>query len=264
MSFIIKTESEIKKMRQSGKLTAEVLEMIEKYLKPNISTEEINQICHDYIVYEKKAISACLGYHGFPKSICISVNDVVCHGIPNKKQILKEGDIVNIDISIIKNNYHGDASKMFCIGKTSILSKRLCEVAQESLYRSLKLIKPGIKLYKIGEIIQNYVESNNFSVVKEYCGHGIGRNFHEEPHVLHYKNKENNIILKKGMIFTVEPMINAGNAQVKCMKDGWTIKTKDRSLSAQYEHTILVTEYGCDILTWQKNETISEKLINNN
>ncbi|ADP66626.1 methionine aminopeptidase [Buchnera aphidicola str. TLW03 (Acyrthosiphon pisum)] len=264
MSCIIKTESEIKKMRISGKLAAEVLEMIKEHLQPKISTEDINQICHDYIIYKKKAISACLGYHGFPKSICISINDVVCHGIPSKNQVFKEGDIVNIDIAIIKDGYHGDTSKMFYIGKTSILSKRLCQVARESLYLSLKLVKPGIPLYKIGEIIQNYVESNNFSVVKEYCGHGIGRNFHEEPHVLHYKNKKNNIILKKGMIFTIEPMINSGNPEVKCMKDGWTVKTKDRSLSAQYEHTVLVTEYGCDILTWQKDEDISQKLVNIN
>ncbi|QCI19800.1 MAG: type I methionyl aminopeptidase [Buchnera aphidicola (Brevicoryne brassicae)] len=265
MSYIIKTKSEIKKMRTSGKLAAEVLEMIKKYLRPNISTEDINQICHDYIIYEKKAIPACLGYHGFPKSICTSINDVVCHGIPNKKKILKEGDIINIDITIIKDNYHGDTSKMFLIGKTSILSKRLCKIAQESLYLSLKLIRPGIPLYKIGEIIQNYVEKNNFSVVKEYCGHGIGRNFHEEPHILHYKNKENNILLKKGMIFTIEPMINAGNPQVRCMKDdGWTVKTKDRSLSAQYEHTVLVTDYGCDVLTRRNNEKISQKLFNKN
>ncbi|QCI23778.1 type I methionyl aminopeptidase [Buchnera aphidicola (Macrosiphoniella sanborni)] len=262
MNRIIKTESEIKKMRMSGKLAAEVLEMIEKYIQPKINTEDINTICHDYIVNKKKAIPACLGYHGFPKSICISINDVVCHGIPNKKQIFQEGDIVNIDIAIIKNQYYGDTSKMFFIGTPSVLSKRLCQVAQDSLYLSLKSIKPGMPLYKIGEIIENYVKKNNFSVVKEYCGHGIGRNFHEEPHILHYANKENNITLKKGMIFTVEPMINAGNPQVTCMKDGWTIKTKDHSLSAQYEHTILVTEYGCDILTWQKNETISPKLIN--
>ncbi|QCO70790.1 type I methionyl aminopeptidase [Buchnera aphidicola] len=264
MSCIIKTASEIKKMRKSGKLAAEVLEMIEKYLQPKISTEDINQICHNYIVHKKKAVSACLGYHGFPKSICISINDVVCHGIPNEKEIFKEGDIVNIDISIIKDHYHGDTSKMFFIGKPSILSKRLCKVAQKSLYLALKLVQPGIPLYKIGEIIQNYVENNNFSVVKEYCGHGIGRNFHEEPHVLHYKNKENDIILEEGMIFTIEPMINAGNPRVRCMKDGWTIKTKDRSLSAQYEHTILVTNYGCDILTWQKDEDIPAKLINKN
>lgn len=261
---MIKTKSEIKKMRISGKLAAEVLEMIEKYIQPHVSTEEINDICHDYIVYQQKAIAACLGYRGFPKSICISVNDVVCHGIPSKHQILQKGDIVNIDVTIIKNDYYADTSKMFFVGNTSTLSKRLCTVAQESLYCALRLIQPGIPLYKIGEGIQKYVESNNFSVVKEYCGHGIGRNFHEKPHVLHYKNPHNNIILQSGMIFTIEPMINAGKSQVKCMQDGWTVKTQDHSLSAQYEHTILVTKNGCDILTWQKNETIDQRLINTN
>lgn len=260
MSCIIKTESEIEKMKISGKIAAEVLEMIEKYIKPEISTEEINDICHDFII-KKKAVSACLGYHGFPKSICISVNDVVCHGIPNKNQILKSGDIVNVDVTIIKQNYHADTSKMFLVGKTSILSQRLCKIAQESLYESLKILKPGIPLYKIGEVIQNYVEKNDFSVVQEYCGHGIGRSFHEEPHILHYKNKSN-IVLEKGMIFTIEPMINAGNHEVECMKDGWTVKTKDHSLSAQYEHTILITRNGCDILTWQKKRKIPSKFIN--
>ncbi|AEO08034.1 type I methionyl aminopeptidase [Buchnera aphidicola] len=262
MSCIIKTELEIKKMRISGQLAAEVLEMIEKYVQPDMNTEDLNIICHDYIVNKKKAIPACLGYHGFPKSICVSINDVVCHGIPNKQQIFKEGDIVNIDIAVIKNQYYGDVSKMFFVGQVNTLSKRLCQVAQESLYLSLKLIRPGIPLYKIGKIIEKYVNKNNFSVVQEYCGHGIGRNFHEEPHVLHYYNKENSIILEKGMIFTIEPMINSGARQVRCMPDGWTIKTKDHSLSAQYEHTVLVTDYGCDILTWQKDEKISPKLIN--
>jgi methionyl aminopeptidase len=186
------------------------------------------------------------------------------HSKQKKKKILKNGDIINIDITVIKDNYHGDTSKMFLIGETSILSQRLCKIAQDSLYLALKIIKPGIAAYKIGEIIQNYVEKNNFSVVKEYCGHGIGRCFHEPPHILHYKSKENNIILEKGMIFTIEPMINAGHAQVRSMKDGWTVKTKDRSLSAQYEHTILVTEYGCDILTWRKDEKINPKLFNKN
>lgn len=262
MDYLIKTESEIKKMRISGKLAAEVLEMIEKYIQPNVSTEQINLICHNYITYKQKATAACLGYHGFPKSICISINDVVCHGIPSKNKLLREGDIVNIDITIIKDSYHGDTSKMFLVGQTSILSQRLCRITQESLYLSLSFIKPGIPLYKIGEIIQNHVEKNNFSVVKEYCGHGIGRNFHEEPHILHYNNKDNNMILKEGMTFTVEPMINIGNDKVRCMKDGWTVKTKDHSLSAQYEHTVLVTQYGCDILTWRKDEKISPRLIN--
>jgi len=258
---MVKTKSEIEKMRISGKIAAKVLEMIENYIKPNISTEEINDICHDFIV-KKKAIAACLGYHGFPKSLCISVNDVVCHGIPSKNQILKSGDIVNIDVTIIKNNYHADTSKMFLVGKTSILSQRLCKIAQESLYKSFNILKPGIPLGKIGETIQNHVENNNFSVVREYCGHGIGRSFHEEPYVLHYKNKSD-ILLKKGMIFTIEPMINAGKNEVQCMEDGWTVKTKDHSLSAQYEHTVLIIENGCDILTWQKNEKIPYRFINN-
>ncbi|CAL4320960.1 type I methionyl aminopeptidase [Buchnera aphidicola] len=262
MSYIIKTASEIKKMRISGKLVSEVLEMIEEYIKPNISTEKINNICHDYIVTQQKAIPACLGYHGFPKSICISINDTVCHGIPSDSKNLKEGDIVNIDVAIIKNGYHGDASKMFYVGKISDLAKRLCEVTRESLYQALNIVRPGIPLYKIGETIEKYVQKEKFSVVKEYCGHGIGYNFHEQPHILHYKNKKNNNIVEENMIFTIEPMINTGGAEVKCMKDGWTVKTKDRSLSAQYEHTILVTKDGCNILTWQKNETIPSILIN--
>ncbi|CAL4321521.1 Methionine aminopeptidase [Buchnera aphidicola (Protaphis terricola)] len=260
MNHMIKQKTEIEKIKISGKLVARVLEMIEEYVQPNINTEELNNICHNFIKQEN-ATPACLGYHGFPKSVCISVNDVVCHGIPNKKQILKTGDIVNIDVTVIKNNYYADASKMFFVGKISNLSKRLCKVAQESLYKSLKIINPGIPIFKIGEIIQNYVEDHNFSVVKEYCGHGIGSSFHEEPHILHYKNN-NKIILKKGMVFTIEPMINAGKSEVKCMKDGWTVKTKDQSLSAQYEHTILVTDQGCDILTWQKKEKILPNLIN--
>lgn len=260
MNYTIKTETEIKKMRKSGKLAAEVLEMIEKYVQPDVSTEEINNICHDFIK-KRNAIPACLGYHGFPKSVCISINDVVCHGIPSKKEILKTGDIVNIDVTVIKDNYFADTSKMFFVGKTNQLCKKLCKITQESLYASLNIIKPKIPFYKIGEIIQNYVEKNNFSIVKEYCGHGIGSKFHEPPNVLHYKSY-NNIFFEKGMTFTIEPMVNAGHSSVECMKDGWTVRTKDRSLSAQYEHTILVTEEGCDILTWQKNEKIPSKFIN--
>lgn len=260
MNYIIKTESEIEKIRISGKIAAEVLEMIENHIKPNISTEEINNICHNFIV-KKKAISACLGYHGFPKSVCISVNDVVCHGIPSKNQILQSGDIVNVDVTVLKKKYYADTSKMFLVGKTNVLSQRLCKIAQESLYKCLNILKPGLPLYEIGKTIQNYVEKNNFSVVREYCGHGIGSSFHEEPHILHYKNKSD-ILLKEGMIFTIEPMINAGYHGVKCMNDGWTVKTKDGSLSAQYEHTILITKNGCNILTWQKNEKIPSNFVN--
>ncbi|WP_343192337.1 type I methionyl aminopeptidase [Buchnera aphidicola (Formosaphis micheliae)] len=261
-SILIKSAEEIKHMRIAGKLAAEVLNMIKKYIINNISTEELDQICHNYIIQKQKSISACLGYNGYPKSICTSVNDVVCHGIPDAKQKLKSGDIINIDISIINNGYYSDTSKMFILGKPSILGQRLCNVAQKSLYLALQIIKPGIPINKIGQTIESYVNKENFSVVKEYCGHGIGKNFHEDPQILHYINNDQNIILKPGMIFTVEPMINAGKPLVKCMKDGWTVKTKDRSLSAQYEHTILVTKNGCEILTFRQEENIKKILIN--
>ncbi|HMI76900.1 MAG TPA: type I methionyl aminopeptidase [Buchnera sp. (in: enterobacteria)] len=262
---MIKNNEEINKIRIAGKLAAEVLDMIEDYIEPNITTEDLNQICHNYIINKQKATPACLGYNGYPKSICTSVNDIVCHGIPNAQKKLKKGDIINIDVTIIKDGYHGDTSTMFYVGNPSILSKRLCNVAQNSLYLALRLIKPGIPLRILGESIEKYVKCKNFSVVHEYCGHGIGKLFHEEPQVLHYNetNNHQNIILQTGMIFTVEPMVNAGKRYVRCMKDRWTIKTKDHSLSAQYEHTILVTQYGCEILTLQKKEDITSILINN-
>lgn len=261
----IKNKNEIKKMRIAGKLAAEVLEMIKHHVKPGISTEELNYICHNFIVHQQKAKPACLGYKGFPKSVCISVNDVVCHGIPNKNEILKNGDIVNIDVTIIKEKYFGDTSKMFFVGEPTKIGKRICEIAQKSLYIALHLIKPGVSLNILGYNIQNFVEKNNFSIVREYCGHGIGSNFHEEPQVLHHCYYDNNhIILQPGMIFTVEPMINVGSHEIICMNDGWTIKTKDHSLSAQYEHTILVNKQGCEILTLQKEECIPQLLINSN
>jgi methionyl aminopeptidase len=260
--MLIKTNEEIKKMRIAGKLAAEVLDMIKNHVLPEITTEELNNICHKYITQKQKSIPACLGYNGFPKSICTSINDVVCHGIPNIKQKLKEGDIINIDVAIIYNGYYGDTSRMFILGTPSILSKRVCDVAQESLYLALNTVKPGIPLNKIGQSIEKYVNKQKFSIVREYCGHGIGKNFHEDPQILHYNSKDQSIILKPGMTFTIEPMINAGGNQVRCMKDGWTVKTKDRSLSAQYEHTILVTEDGCEILTLQKEENISRFLKN--
>ncbi|XRX42438.1 MAG: type I methionyl aminopeptidase [Buchnera aphidicola (Eriosoma harunire)] len=261
MTIIIKTKEEIKKIKLACKIAAEVLEMIEEYIIPNTTTEKINQICHDYITKVKNAKSACLGYRGYPKSICISINDVVCHGIPNEQKI-KKGDIVNIDVTILKNQYHGDASKMFIVGQTSILGQRLCNITLNSLYLSFKVIKPGVRLKKIGCTIQKYVESNDFSIVKEYCGHGIGKNFHEAPQVLHYKGDDQGVVLKENMIFTIEPMVNAGKAEIKLMKDEWTVKTKDRSLSAQYEHTVLVTNNGCEILTKQSKENISKIFIN--
>lgn len=254
MYISIKNSKEIEKMRINGCLAAEVLEMIEKYITPGINTEELDFICYNYITNKQKAIPACLGYQGFPKSICISINDTVCHGIPSKKEILKNGDIVNIDVSLVKDGFYSDTSKMFIVGKSKKIARNLCNVAKKSLYLAIKIIKPGIKLRKIGYTIQKYVEKNNFSVVREYCGHGIGKKFHENPQILHYDSYDYGIIIQPGMIFTIEPMINEGHHDIFMMKDGWTVKTKDGSLSAQYEHTILVTKKGCDILTLRKEE----------
>lgn len=262
MKILLKNAYDIEKMRISGKITANVLEMISNYIQPSISTEEINNICHNYII-KKKAIPACLGYHNFPKSICISINDIVCHGIPNKKIFLKDGDIVNIDVAVIKDNYYTDASKMFYVGKVTKKNKLICNVTKNSLYTTFQYIKPGIRLYKIGYIIQKYIKRYNFSIVKDYCGHGIGKNFHELPQILHYKHDDNGVILKPGMTFTIEPMINEKSSQVYCTNDGWTIKTKDKGISAQYEHTIVITKNGCEILTKQYNEKIPKIFINN-
>jgi len=256
MSIVIKTPQEIEKMRIAGRLAAEVLEMIEPHVVAGITTDELNDICHNYIVNTQDAIPAPLNYHGFPKSICTSVNHVICHGIPNDKA-LKDGDIVNLDITVIKDGYHGDTSKMFFIGAPSILANRLSQVSQECLYLGIKMVKPGIKLGDIGNAIQIHAEKHSYSVVREYCGHGIGAEFHEDPQVLHYGNKGTGVTLKPGMCFTIEPMINAGKRQTKLnKKDGWTVTTKDRSLSAQWEHTLLVTDTGCDVLTLRKDEVI--------
>ncbi|UDG79465.1 Methionine aminopeptidase [Candidatus Ecksteinia adelgidicola] len=260
MNIVIKTFNDIKKMRIACRLASEVLEIIEPYVKSGITTGELDHICYLHIT-KKKAISACLGYHGFPKSGCISVNEVVCHGIPNNNKLLKNGDIVNIDIAVIKNGFYGDTSKMFIVGQPTILAKRLCEVTQKSLYLALQQVKPGIRLKILGKTIQTFVESEKFSIVREYCGHGIGRNFHEDPKVLHYDADDNSIILQEGMAFTIEPMVNAGDFRTRVMKDGWTVKTKDRSLSAQYEHTIIVTSNGCEVLTLRKDDTIPNVFI---
>ncbi|QJC35713.1 type I methionyl aminopeptidase [Enterobacteriaceae endosymbiont of Donacia sparganii] len=255
MKIFIKNSEEIKKIYKSCQLAAEVLEMIEAYILPGISTEEINNICHNYITKIQKAKPATLGYKGFPKSICISKNNVVCHGISNKNDILKNGDIVNIDVTILYNNYYGDTSKMFFVGNNiSIESKLLCLTAQKSLYKAINILKPGIRLYKIGQVIQNYVESKKFSVVRNYCGHGIGKNFHENPQILHYKSNDYGFLLKPGMIFTIEPMINVGHYDVYITNDNWTVKTKDKTNSAQYEHTVLITNSGSKILTIRQEE----------
>ncbi len=254
MAAIIKTPEEIEKMRIAGKLAADVLEYIEPHIKPGITTNELDTLCHDYIVNTQKAIPAPLEYHGFPKSICTSVNHVICHGIPNEKH-LKKGDMINIDITVIKDLYHGDTSKIFFVGEPSIIAKRLAKVAYECMCIGIDLVKPGIHLGDIGHAIQNHAESSNYSVVREYCGHGIGAKFHEDPQVLHYGKAGTGITLEPGMIFTIEPMINVGKRNVKLLKDGWTVVTKDHSLSAQWEHTILVTKTGHEILTKREEES---------
>lgn len=261
MTITLKNQQEIDKMRVAGRLAAEVLDMIAPHVKPGVTTGELDRLCHDYIVNIQQAIPACLGYQGFPKSVCISPNEVVCHGIPSDEKKLKAGDIVNIDVTVIKDHFHGDTSKMFFVGKPSVLAERLCKITEESLYLALRAVKPGVSLRQIGKIIQKHVESQGFSVVREYCGHGIGRIFHEAPQVLHYDADDGGVILESGMTFTIEPMINAGDYRIRQMSDGWTVKTKDRSLSAQYEHTIAVTETGCEILTWRKDETIERILV---
>ena len=253
MSVTIKTAEEIDKMRVAGRLAAEVLEMIEPHVRPGITTEELDRICHAYIVDHQNAIPAPLNYRGFPKSICTSVNHQVCHGIPGKKR-LKNGDILNIDITVIKDGFHGDTSKMFFVGEPTILARRLARITQEAMRIGISKVRPGAQLGDIGHAIQQHVESNGYSVVREYCGHGIGREFHEEPQVLHYGESGTGLVLQAGMTFTIEPMVNTGKRQVKLLPDGWTVVTKDRTLSAQWEHTILVTEQGHDVLTLRREE----------
>jgi methionyl aminopeptidase len=248
MPIIIKTPEEIEKIRIAGKLAKQVLDMIEEHIKPGIATETLDQICHDYIVNEQQAIPAPLGYKGFPKSICTSVNHQICHGIPIPKK-LKFGDIINVDITVIKNGYHADTSKMFFVGSPSILAKRLVQVTYECMLLGIEQVKPGAHFGDIGAAIQQHATDNRFSVVHEYCGHGIGKGFHEPPSVLHYGISGTGEIMKPGMVFTIEPMINAGKRHIKILPNNWTAVTKDHSLSAQWEHTILVTENGYEILT---------------
>ena len=253
MNILIKTPESIEKMRISARLAAEVLEMITPYVKPGVTTDELNQICHDYIINEQQAFPSSLGYNGFPKSMCTSINHVVCHGIPSDR-VLKNGDILNIDITVLKNGYHGDTSKMFLIGKVSVLAERLVRVTQECLYRGIAVVKPGATIGDIGAAIQEHAHANRFTVVREYCGHGIGQNMHEDPQVLHYGIAGQGVILQEGMVFTIEPMINAGKAGVKLLSDDWTVVTKDHSLSAQWEHIVLVTKDGHEVLTKRKEE----------
>ena len=248
MPVTIKSPAEIEKMRVAGRLAAEVLRMIAPHVKPGVATGELDRICHDYIVKEQQAIPAPLNYRGFPRSICTSVNHQVCHGIPGDRK-LKDGDIVNIDITVIKDGWHGDTSRMFFVGEPSIQARRLTAVAHECMLRGIAAVRPGARLGDIGHAIQTHAEGLNFSVVREYCGHGIGREFHEDPQILHYGKPGEGMALVPGMIFTVEPMINAGRRDVKLLPDNWTVVTRDHSLSAQWEHTVLVTNSGSEILT---------------
>ncbi len=248
MQVTIKTPDEIAKMRIAGRLAAEVLQMIGPRIQPGVTTGELDRICHDYIVNVQQAIPAPLNYRGFPKSICTSVNHQVCHGIPGDKT-LKKGDIVNVDITVIKDGYHGDTSRMFFIGEPSIQARRLVTVTHECMMKGITLVRPGARLGDIGHAIQKHAEAHGFSVVREYCGHGIGHEFHEDPQVLHYGEPGTGMEIKAGMIFTVEPMINAGRPEVKLLPDQWTVVTRDHSLSAQWEHTVLVTGTGHEVLT---------------
>ncbi|MCP5142165.1 MAG: type I methionyl aminopeptidase [Chromatiales bacterium] len=248
MPVTIKTPEEIEKMRVAGRLAADVLIMIEEHVRPGVSTDELDRICHDYIVNVQQAIPAPLNYRGFPKSICTSVNHQVCHGIPGEK-ILRNGDIVNIDITVIKDGFHGDTSKMFPVGTVKPAAERVSRIARECMMIGIDMVKPGVQLGDIGFAIQNHAEAQHCSIVREYCGHGIGREFHEDPQVLHYGKPGTGLTLQEGMCFTIEPMVNIGKRQVKLLPDGWTVVTKDHSLSAQWEHTILVTADGHEILT---------------
>ena len=248
MPVTIKTPEEQDKMRVAGRLAGEVLDMIGPHVQPGITTDELDQLCYDYIVNSQQAIPANVGYNGFPKTICTSVNHVVCHGIPNDRK-LKDGDIVNIDVTVIKDGWHGDTSKMYFAGEPSVLAKRLVQVTHDAMLTGIESVKPGARLGAIGYVIQQYAENHGFSVVREYCGHGIGRIYHEDPQVLHYGTPGTGLELKPGMTFTIEPMINAGKRHVRLLPDGWTVVTKDHALSAQWEHTILVTHTGHEILT---------------
>jgi len=248
MPVSIKSPDEIEKMRIAGQLAGEVLKMIRPYVKPGATTNELDRICHDYIVDVQQAIPAPLNYRGFPKSICTSVNHVVCHGIPGDK-VLKKGDAINIDITVIKDGFHGDTSKMFFVGQPSVAAERLANISHDCMKIGIGMVKPGISLGDIGHAIQSHAEANNCSIVREYCGHGIGREFHEDPQVLHYGKPGAGMALEAGMTFTIEPMVNAGKRHTRLLPDGWTVVTKDHSLSAQWEHTILVTESGHEVLT---------------
>ncbi|GAB1256746.1 type I methionyl aminopeptidase [Aurantivibrio plasticivorans] len=240
-------------MRVAGRMAAKVLEQIGEHVQPGVSTARIDELCNEMILAQG-AVSACIGYRGFPKAVCTSVNQVVCHGIPSEKKILKNGDIINIDVTVIYDGFHGDTSAMFCVGKVAPHAERLIQITQECLYKGIETVKPGATLGDIGHVIQQHAEGNYYSVVRDYCGHGIGRVFHEDPQVMHYGKPGQGMVLKEGMTFTIEPMINAGKHQTKLKPDGWTVETRDGRLSAQWEHTMAVTKDGVEILTARVGE----------
>jgi methionyl aminopeptidase len=249
MTIKLKNDKQIAQMRVAGQLAAEVLAMIREYVVPGVTTEELDRRCHDYIRRVQKATPANVGYHGFPKTLCTSVNGVVCHGIPNEREVLKDGDIVNIDVTVIKDGWHGDTSRMYHVGQPGDAQKRLVDTTYDAMMAGIAAVRPGARLGDVGHAIQTLAEAAGYTVVREYCGHGIGRVYHEEPQVLHYGRANTGLLLKKGMTFTVEPMINAGGAAVRQLDDGWTVMTADGSLSAQWEHMIAVTDDGAEILT---------------
>ena len=253
---MIKTSEQIENMKLAGKLASEVLEMITPLVKPGISTGELDKICHDFIVHEQKAIPANVGYRGYEKTICSSLNQVVCHGIPDFQRILKDGDILNIDVTVKKDGWHGDTSKMFLVGKAQAHNERLVKITQECLYKGIEKVKPGAYLGDIGNAIQQHAEKNHYSVVEDYCGHGIGEVYHEDPQVLHYGQPGTGLRLKEGMCFTIEPMINLGTKFTKALSDGWTVETKDGRNSAQWEHTLTVTSTGYEVLTKRSEENL--------
>lgn len=254
MSVNLKTKEEIELMRVAGRLAAEVLDIVTPHVKPGVSTAELDRVCYEHITKVQGTVPANLGYRGFPKTVCTSVNNVICHGIPNDGKVLKDGDIVNIDVTVIKDGWHGDTSRMYYVGTPSVMARRLVEATREAMWRGIRAVKPGATLGDIGHAIQQYAESERFSVVREYCGHGIGKVYHDEPQVLHYGRSGEGLVLKPGMTFTIEPMINEGTRYTRVLPDGWTVVTKDRKLSAQWEHMIAVTEDGVDVLTLSENE----------
>ncbi|MFC4728495.1 type I methionyl aminopeptidase [Coralloluteibacterium thermophilus] len=249
MAITLKSPADIEKMRVAGRLAAEVLDMIGEHVRPGVTTEELDRICHDHIVNVQGAIPANVGYKGYTKTLCTSVNNVICHGIPSESKVLRDGDILNIDVTVIKDGWHGDTSRMYYVGEPSVMARRLVEVTYEAMWRGIRAVRPGATLGDVGHAIQSYAESERFSVVREYCGHGIGKVYHDEPQVVHYGRPGTGLELKPGMTFTIEPMINEGTRFTRVLPDGWTVVTKDRKLSAQWEHTVVVTEDGVEVLT---------------